>query len=314
VRNGIFAFVLAAITGVGLAFLRDALDLRAHSAEEIGARLHLRLLGRLPRPPRALVRANRLVMLAEPESPHAEPFRMLRTSLDFLTAPGRAERADRRSGDLLRLPPVGQGARRIMVTSAIEGEGKSTTVANLAVAFAQAGLRVLLVDLDFRKASLHRFFGLQATPGLTEVALDSVPLDEVVSYVDLNGNAPSDQRAGNSSEGSLGIVPLGTLPPHAGDVAFTVGIEEALRRLASHVDLVLIDSPPLLRVGDTLALTSYVDGVLVVTNLRAIRPAMLDELRRVLADCPAEKLGFIMTGANLEAGYEYLTYRYERAS
>jgi succinoglycan biosynthesis transport protein ExoP len=308
VRNGLFGFVLGLFTAIGLAFLRDALDRRVRSAEEIAGRLQLRLLGRLPRPPRGARRANELVMLEEPEGPHAEAFRMLRMSLEFVTARGSSEsglvsqRVHLRSG--------GQRCRRVMVTSAVEGEGKSTTIANLAVAFALAGRRVILVDLDFRRASLHQFFGLRGKVGLSDVVYGSAQLRDVIAEIDLD--VPERARRGSSS-GSLRVVPFGTPVPHAADAAFTLGLEQMLEQLADAADLVLIDTPPLLRVGDTLALTTYVDGLLVVTSLRTIRPPMLDELRRVLAECPVAKLGFILTGADLEGGYEYLTYRYGRA-
>jgi polysaccharide biosynthesis transport protein len=300
VRDGIFAFVLGLIAAVGLAFLRDALDQRPRSADEIGDRLDLRLLGRLPRPPRALSRANRLVMISAPETPYAEAFRMVRMSLEFVTTRGTNESphsADRHSRSET------QRCQRVMITSAVEAEGKSTTVGNLAVAFAHAGRRVLLVDLDFRRASLHRFFGLNMKPGIADVVLGSAHLDNVIAPIELEPPAT----------GSLNVVPLGTLPPRAADAAFTLGLEQVLGRLADRADLMLIDSPPLLRVGDALALTNYVDGLLVVTNLRAIQPSMLDELHRVLAECPAAKLGFIVTGAEAEGDYGYLSYRYDRA-
>jgi polysaccharide biosynthesis transport protein len=306
VRNGMFGLVLGLFTAVGLAFLRDALDRRVRSAEEIAGRLQLRLLGRLPRPPRAARRADELVMLSEPEGPHAEAFRMLRMSLEFVTARGPGEpglvsqRAQLRSG--------GHRCRRVMITSAVEGEGKSTTAANLAVAFALAGRRVILVDLDFRRASLHRFFGLRGKVGLSDVVYGSTQLRDVVSDVDLE-----ERATGRSSSGSLRVLPFGTPLPHAADAEFTLGLEQVLEQLADAADLVLIDTPPLLRVGDALALTTYVDGLLVITSLRAVRPPMLDELRRVLTECPVAKLGFILTGADLEGGYEYLTYRYGRA-
>ena len=308
VRNGMFGFVLGLFTAIGLAFLRDALDRRVRSAEEIAGRLQLRLLGRLPRPPRSARGANGLVMLSEPEGPHAEAFRMLRMSLEFVTARGPSE-----SGlvsQRVQLRSAGQRCRRVMVTSAVEGEGKSTTIANLAVAFALAGRRVILVDLDFRRASLHRFFDLSGKAGLSDVVSGSAQLRDVVSEVDLE--VSTNGRRGPSL-GSLRVVPFGTPVPHAADAAFTLGLEQVLEQLTDAADLVLIDSPPLLRVGDALALTTYVEGLLVVTSLRAIRPPMLDELRRVLTECPVAKLGFILTGADLEGGYEYLTYRYGRA-
>jgi Mrp family chromosome partitioning ATPase/capsular polysaccharide biosynthesis protein len=307
VRNGILGFVLGLFTAVGLAFFRDALDRRVRSSEEVAGRLQLPLLGRVPRPPRAVRRANKLVILADPEGPHAEAFRMLRTSLEFVTPRGPSDSS--LVSQRVHLRSVGQQCRRIMVTSAVEGEGKSTTVANLAVAFALAGRRVILVDLDFRRASLHRFFGLSGKAGLSDVVYGSAQLTDVVSDVDLDVPA----RSAGGSLGSLRVVPFGTSLPHAADAAFTLGLEHVLEQLTDAADLVLIDTSPLLRVGDTLALTAYVDGLLVVTSLTAMKPAMLDELRRVLMACPVAKLGFILTGADLEGGYEYLTYRYGRA-
>jgi polysaccharide biosynthesis transport protein len=314
IRNGVFAFVLGVMTALGLAFLRDALDARPRSAEEIASRLDLRLLGRLPEPPRALKRTNRLVMLADSDSPSAEAFRMLRTSLEFATSRRVVRRGS--SGFPLVARSEGRHIRRLMVTSAVEEEGKSTTVANLAVAFAEAGRKVFLVDLDFGRASIHRFFDLPSQPGVTDAVLGSVPLEKVVSHVDLDVAARIERSTGSRSEqrtGSLGVLPLGRAPAHADDIGGIVGIEQVLAQLESQADLVLVDSPPLLRVGDALALTGHVDALLLVANLRAVRPPMLDELRRLLADCPVPKLGFVLTGANREAGHEYLAYHYRRA-
>ena len=106
------------------------------SPEEIGDALGVPLLAHVPGPPRRLRGKDRLVMLAEPEAPEAEAVRMLRTNLDFVNLERRA--------------------KRIMVTSAVDGEGKSTTAANLAVTLARGGRRVVLVDLDLRRPSLDR--------------------------------------------------------------------------------------------------------------------------------------------------------------
>src|SRR5205814_1509032 len=136
---------------------REALDTRVRSAEEVVERLELPLLARLPEPPRKLRADNRLAMLAEPTGVQAEAFRMLRTNLEFSA--------------------LGKEIRTIMVTSSVEQEGKSTTVANLAIALARAGQRVVLVDLDLRRPFIDRFFDLDDHAGLTQVAIGHATLE-----------------------------------------------------------------------------------------------------------------------------------------
>jgi polysaccharide biosynthesis transport protein len=313
VRNAVLALLLGVITSVGLAFLADALDSRVRSADDIGHYLRLPLLGRLPKPPRELRKARQLAMLAAPESPHAEPYRMLRANLEFALARLRSAHRDNRRA-VITTHSSAQRAPRLMVTSGIEGEGKSTTVANLAVAFALEGRHVVLLDLDFRRASLHRLFGTEPQPGLMEVLSGSVDLATAVKYVSLGqtvgtalARAPIHMGI---AEPRLGVLPLGSSPGHASDLAVTIGLEQVLEQVGSEADLILIDGPPILRVGDAMALTSYVDGLLVVASLSSVRPPMLHELNRVLEACPPIKLGFIATGADIEGGYEYLTYSY----
>lgn len=307
-RDVLLALALGLITGVGLAFLRDSLDTRIRSADEMSGSLGLRLLARLPQPPRQLRRGAQLVMLADPEGPHAEPFRMLRTSLEFGVGRGKAGR--RRVGKPLPTSEKARHCYRMMVTSAIEGEGKSTTAANLAVAFARSGRNVALVDLDFRRASLHKFFGLDNRTGLSDLVLGSSPVDAIWSEIAIVPDMPAESSTGGLPVGTLRVVPFGPSPPHALDTSFVVGLERALSQLDAATDLLLIDSPPMLRVGDTLELTSYADGLLVVASLRTIRAPMVKELRRVLDDSDVAKLGFVLTGADREGGYEYLSRRY----
>ena len=184
VRTGLLALTLSLILGVGLAFLYETLDTRVRSAEEIATRLGLPLLARIPAPSRKISKKNRLVTIDDPNSANAEAFRILRTNLDFV--------------DLDRQ------ARMIMVTSAVEGEGKSTTAANLAVTLARSGRRVVLVDLDTRRPFLHVFFGVPGEEGLTRVALGHMQLETALHRVALTPASESESgtQAGMGQERS----------------------------------------------------------------------------------------------------------------
>ena len=178
-RNLILGILAGLALGIGLAFLREALDTRVHSAEEMRARLGLPLLGHLPRPHRRLRGARQLATLSEPTGQSAEAFRILKANLD------------------IRL--VWQDVKSIIVTSTAQGEGKSTTAANLAVTVARSGRHVILVDLDLRHPGIDRFFDLGDRPGLTSVAEACVDLDDALSAVDVRtshrGRAPGSWRS-----------------------------------------------------------------------------------------------------------------------
>jgi Mrp family chromosome partitioning ATPase/capsular polysaccharide biosynthesis protein len=291
VRNGLLGFLIGLGLGLGLAFLRDALDTRVRSADEIADRIGLPLLARLPEPPARMRNESKLSMMEEPDGIHAEAFRVLRTNLEFVNLERRAQ--------------------IIMVTSALEGEGKSTTVANLAVAFARAGRRVVAVDLDLRRPWLDKLLGVGKRAGLTQVAIGQLSLEDALVPIPFPDPRARSLAAltngGNASdlEGSLEILPAGPVPPDVGEFVGSRALLEIFEQLRHMADIVLVDSPPLLRVGDAMTLSGKVDGVLVVSRLDSARRPLLTELNRVLESCPAERLGFVLTGAELESGYGY---------
>ncbi len=300
VRNGILGLALGLVLGIGLAFLWEALDTRVRSPEEIAEHLGLPLLARLPAPPKRLSKDDRLVMFAEPRGDGSEPFRMLRTNLEFVR--------------------LGHDVRTIMITSAVEQEGKSTTTANLAVALARAGQRVALVDLDLRRPFLNRFFDLRRRPGLTQVAIGQAGLDDALIAVPLGDTAEERARAqagGNAratarqpylpalNGGGLRVLAAGPVPPNAGELVSSDVVAEILAELRRRFDTVLLDAPPLLQVGDAMALTRSVDGVMVVARMNVVRRPMLNEVRRLLETCPAAKLGFVLADAQSDDGYGY---------
>jgi succinoglycan biosynthesis transport protein ExoP len=287
-RNATLGLVLGLVLGIALAFVRDALNTRVRSAEEVHERLGIPLLGRIPQLPKRLVTDNGLAMLDNPGAPETEVFRILATNLGFAN--------------------LDRGAKTIMVTSAIRGEGKSTTIANTAVALARAGSKVALVDLDLKRPALDRMLGLRGrrVPGITEVALGAVPLNEALVRIPIFGE--EDRDAGlrsHSGEGALGVLLTGPIPPNTADFAASGRLGAVLEELAETCDVVLIDAPPILQVSDAMALTAKVDALFVVTRMSAVRRPALNELRRVLDQAPIAKLGFVLTGVRAQEGYGY---------
>jgi Mrp family chromosome partitioning ATPase/capsular polysaccharide biosynthesis protein len=292
-RNVMLGLILGLFLGIGLAFLREALDTRVRSAEAIGEQLQLPLLARLPQPSKKLRAENRLVMLADPSSVHAESVRMLRTNVEFAS--------------------LGKKAKVIMVTSATEQEGKSTTISNLGIALARSGKHVVLVDLDLRRPFVDKFFDLGDRPGITQVAIGAVSLDEAITRIPIVGRdshaRPATTRNGNGngfasqSVGTLDVLLAGPIPPDPGEFVGTARLASLLEHVAANADVVLVDAPPLLHVGDGLVLSSRVDAVIVITRMDVMRRPMLTELKRLLDAMPANKLGFVVTGAESEESY-----------
>jgi capsular exopolysaccharide synthesis family protein len=170
--------------------------------------------------------------LLEPQSPFADAFRGLYQGVAFSQSV--------------------QHLRTLMVTSTTPGEGKSTIAANLAVAAAQAGKRVLLVDADFRRATQHRVFGVPQNPGLTHHLLALNTLDEVIRETRVPG---------------LFVLPAGILPPNPPELLGGDALRDVLHRLGQQFDLVVVDTAPLASTGDALALARSTDGVILAVRV-----------------------------------------------
>ena len=296
-RNAMLGFLFGAVLGIALALLAEALDRRVRNEHEIEEALGLPLLARVAKPARKLQKSDDLVMLREPASPHGETFRKLRTSIEFVNPNG--------------------AARTIMVTSAVEQEGKSTTIANLAVALARGNRRIALVDLDLRRPYLSRLFHVGGRPGITDVAVGQAELADAIRPIGLaavtsdlaarNGRKPANPSNGRSNvDGLLHLLPAGTIPPSAGELIQDGRLLAVIDELAAQFDFVLIDAPPLLAFGDAMTLSTHVDAIFAITRLGRVKRPILHEFARQLKNTQSTLLGFVLTGVEQSDSYRYM--------
>jgi capsular exopolysaccharide synthesis family protein len=221
-------------------------------------------------------RVAALVAESDPRSPASEAYRSLRTNLAFAAVDARP--------------------KTLVVTSATVGEGKTTTAANFAVVSAQADARVCLIDSDLRRPSLHRVFGLTNERGLTTSLIDDLPFAKVAQPT----------RIAN-----LSVLTSGPLPPNPSELVGSKRMLDLLAGARSEFDLVICDTPPLISVGDGVALAAQVDGVILVVQSGKVPH---DVIRRVVEQVEAVKgriVGVLLNRVDLQRdGYAYNYYRY----
>lgn len=286
-RNAALGLFLGLLLGLLAAGAREALDSRARSESEVEALLEWRLFGRLPKITRRAgsVGSSALVTRLHPASEDAEPYRMLSTRIAMAT--------------LVNQSTV------MLVTSAVSGEGKSTTVANLGVAMAQSGRDVILLDLDLRRPSLGRLFGLESRVGLSEVIMGRITVDEVCQSVDI-GEGSSSTKGAWAYEGSLRVVPADPVAGPGPELLGSEGLMSAIEALRKKCDIVLIDSAPMLGLSDTLLLGRLVDSALIVVREDAADIRALAEMKKLVEHTQLPVVGFAFTRAkHSDGGYGY---------
>lgn len=211
-----------------------------------------------------------LIALRDPSSPAAEAYRTLRTNIQFSS--------------------LDKPLHTLLVTSTAPDEGKSTTLANLAVTMAQAEQKVILVDCDLRRPSLHTLFDLPNERGLTSVILEQ-------------GEAPLSLQP--TGVPGLSLLASGPLPPRPADLLGSRRMEALIERLRAEADIVLFDTPPVIAVTDAAVLATRLDGVLLVLQAGKTRRDRAREARRLLEKVKANIVGVVLNNARLEAGYGY---------
>ena len=266
--NLVLGLLLGASAGVALALLLDALDRTVKTATQVEEGVGAPLLGVVPRSKGK----DRLV--ADDASASAEAYRALRTAVRFVDPDD---------------PPS-----LLMVTSPSEGDGKTTTAVNLALALARSGVRVVLVDADLRRPSVARALGLEGAVGVTDVIVRSALLEDVLQ----------------TWRDELLVLPAGALPPNPSEIVGSQGMANLLTELRDIADVIVVDAPPVLPVTDAVVLSPQVDGVLVVVRSGKTQRAATAEAKRRLNGVGAAVVGAVLNAASTStaAGY-YATYR-----
>ncbi len=272
------ALVVGLMAGLGGALLRDLSDHRLRSAEEIGSVLGLPILGAVPHMLGKHLPADRgLETHVRPRSDVAEAYRTVRTAIYF----GLAEQ---------------QVARTLLVTSPSPGDGKSTSAANLAVAMAQAGRRVLLVDADCRRPVQHKLFKLDASSGLCDVLIGRTTIEEAVRPTMVE---------------RLSVLPCGPLPPNPAELLDSQAFLNLLGRVSALYDQVVIDSPPVVPVTDARILSASCDATVLVLRAEKSTRRLAEYARDGLASVGANMLGVIVNDVPRgKDGYGYYYYGY----
>jgi capsular exopolysaccharide synthesis family protein len=211
-----------------------------------------------------------LIALRDPRSPAAEAYRTLRTNIQFSS--------------------LDKPLQTLLATSTAPDEGKSTTIANLAVTMAQAEQRVILVDCDLRRPTLHTLFDLPNETGLTSMILAQedaeIPLQ-------------------NTGVPGLKLLASGPLPPRPADVLGSRRMEAVVDRLRSEADIVLFDTPPVVAVIDAAVLATKVDGVLLIFQANQTSRDRARQARQILEKVKANIIGVVLNNAPVEQGYGY---------
>lgn len=209
-------------------------------------------------------------------SPFAEAFRTLRTNINFAG--------------------LDNPYKTLVVTSAGPNEGKSTTSSNLGIVMAQANNKVLLVGADLRRPTLHRLFGVDDTVGITNVLVNDLNPAEVA----VESNVPG-----------LYILPSGPIPPNPAELIGSQRMQKMIERARETFDYVLIDSPPVLIVTDTLLLSAMVDGVILVIKSGVARVDATREAKGKLENVGAKIVGAVLNKVNMSSDdYYYYSYYY----
>ncbi|MHA6725564.1 CpsD/CapB family tyrosine-protein kinase [Macrococcoides caseolyticum] len=222
-----------------------------------------------------LPKQRRLITHLYPKSTISEQYRMIRSNIMF-------------SG-------IDHEITKLVVTSAAPSAGKSTTAANIAVAYAQAGKKVLLIDGDLRKPTVQYTFETKNVFGLSNLITDQIGLEQAVQ---------------NTQVENLSIMTSGPIPPNPSELLASKRFKELISNFEEHFDMIIIDTPPVLAVTDAVIMSNVVDGTILVTNIEINNKHHLVKAKEVLHKSEANILGIILNNVEKSSKDDYYYYEY----
>ncbi len=269
--NMTIGVLVGLLLGVGLAFFIEYLDTSVKTMEDVETMLGVPVL--------AIVPKNIKLLHKQPNDvPDAEAYRILRTNIEF----------NRKSAD----------ANTISLVSGGPGEGKSTTLSNLAFTCAQGGYSVLIVDADLRRPTQHKIFEVNNSIGLTNYLTTNIALEDVVLPTSVE---------------NLSIMPSGILPADAVGILNSQRMSDMIAELKTRYDIIFFDSPPILGVSDGAVLASEVDQSIIIVQHRRFPRAMLQRVKQAISNVGGTVLGVVLNNVDLrhDPNYAYYTSYYE---
>ncbi|MFZ0808874.1 MAG: polysaccharide biosynthesis tyrosine autokinase [Candidatus Sulfotelmatobacter sp.] len=290
-RNLLFSILLGSATGIGLAFLLEGIDSTIRTTEQAQLISGLSSLGMIPlgsksaregpNPKRLVIASSKeaveLVTQVRPQSQMAESYRALRTSL--------------------LLSNLGAPPKVIMVTSSLPQEGKTTTSINCAIVLAQKDVRVLLIDADLRRPSIHKTLGMGPRSGLSNVLTGSTSLEQSITRSTILPN--------------LFVLPAGTPPPNPAELLASTNMRDVLEQLREQYDHIVVDTPPSLSVTDAVVLSPRADAVVLVIRSGQTTKQALRRARDILAQVNAKVVGVLLNAVDLSSPDYYYYYEYQ---
>jgi succinoglycan biosynthesis transport protein ExoP len=258
VINLAVGLLIGLAAGLGIAILRDILDTRIRGERDVASISVSPIIGGIGFDPSAVDKP--LIVQDDPRSVRAEAFRTLRTNLQFLN--------------------IEQGPKSFVVTSSMPSEGKTTTAANLAIALADSGAHVVLVDADMRRPKLAIYMGLEGAVGLSDVLIGRTELTDAL------------QPWGR---GTLAVLPAGAIPPNPSELLGSRAMASLIDNLEKEFDVVILDLPPLLPVTDAAVVSKITRGTLLVVAAGRTRKGELAGAVAALENVDASASGIILT-------------------